>query len=64
MSTITVVQAARKYGDFFVPRFEVTASGTGVSAGVVRDVSQVTYNDSITEIDSFEVTVADRKSVV
>ncbi len=58
MSTVTVVQAARKYGDFYVPRFEITASGTGVSAGVLRDVSQVIYNDSITEIDSFDITVA------
>lgn len=58
MSTLTVVQAAKKYGDFYVPRFEITTSGANVSAGVLRDVSQVTYNDSITEIDSFEVTVA------
>src|SRR5690606_28286493 len=39
-------------------RFEIAASGSGIAPQVLRDITQVTYNDSITEIDSFEVTVA------
>jgi phage protein D len=58
MAAVTLVQAARKYGDFYVPRFEIVASGSGLDARVLRDVTQVTYNDSISEIDSFDITVA------
>jgi phage protein D len=58
MSAVTLVQAARKFGDFYVPRFEIAASGEGIDPRILRDVTQVTYNDSITEIDSFDITVA------
>lgn len=44
-------------GDFYVPRFEISAGGAAIPAGVVRDVISVTYNDSTTEIDSFDITV-------
>ena len=54
---ITVPEAARRFADFYVPRFEITASGRSLDAGVVRDVLQVSYSDSTTEIDSFDVTV-------
>jgi phage protein D len=52
-----VVDAARSCGDFYVPRFEIVAGGASIPAGVLRDVIQVTYNDSTTEIDSFDITV-------
>ncbi len=55
--TITVPEAATQFADFYVPRFEISASGRSLDSGVVRDVLQVTYNDSTTEIDSFDVTV-------
>jgi phage protein D len=54
---ITVPEAARGFADFYVPRFEITASGRSLDSGVVRDVLQVSYSDSTTEIDSFDVTV-------
>jgi phage protein D len=54
---VTVPEAARSFADFYVPRFEISASGRSLDAGVVRDVLQVSYNDSTTEIDSFDVTV-------
>lgn len=58
MPAVTLVEAAKKYGDFYVPRFEITASGSGIDPSVLRDVTTITYNDSITEIDSFDITVA------
>ncbi len=58
MPAVTLVEAARKYGDFYVPRFEIAASGGGLDPSVLRDVTTITYNDSITEIDSFDITVA------
>jgi uncharacterized protein len=54
---ITVPEAAERFADFYVPRFEISVSGRALEASVVRDVLQVTYNDSTTEIDSFDVTV-------
>jgi phage protein D len=57
MPAVTVLQAAERFHDFYVPRFEITASGAGLDPAVLRDVTQVTYNDSISEIDSFDITV-------
>src|ERR1700742_2498881 len=57
MPVMTVAKQAADYGGFYVPRFEVKASGSALSAGVVRDITQVTYRDNIKEIDSFEITV-------
>ena len=54
---ITLPQASSTYADFYVPRFEISASGRALDARIVRDVLQVTYNDSTTEIDSFDITV-------
>lgn len=57
MPAVTVATASRQFGDFYVPRYEVLAAGAGIEPGVLRDVMQVTYNDSITEIDSFDLTI-------
>ena len=56
---ISLPAAAGRFADFYVPRFEIAiaASGTGLATGVVRDVLQVTYNDSTTDIDSFDITI-------
>lgn len=43
--------------DFYVPYFEVKIGGHSLKDDVVRDVMQVTYKDSIEEIDSFELVV-------
>src|SRR5215469_17031068 len=56
-AAIKVADEAKQYGDFYVPRFEVRASGVSLNDGVIRDVTQVTYKDNIKEIDSFELTV-------
>jgi uncharacterized protein len=57
MTATTLRQASQRFGGFYVPRFEIRSSGAGVDPGVLRDVLQVTYNDSITEIDSFDMTL-------
>jgi phage protein D len=57
MTALTLPKVAASLGEFYVPRFEITASGTAIPSSVIRDVVQVTYNDSITEIDSFDITV-------
>jgi phage protein D len=42
---------------FYVPQFEIRIEGVGLPRDVLRDVSQVTYKDSLKEIDGFELTV-------
>jgi phage protein D len=42
---------------FYVPQFAVRIAGAGLPQDVLRDVVQVTYKDSLEELDSFEVTV-------
>jgi Bacteriophage probable baseplate hub protein len=42
---------------FYVPAFRVSVQGRGLPDDVVRDVTQVSYRDSASEIDSFELVV-------
>ena len=57
MPVTTLRQASQRFDGFYVPRFEIRSGGAGVSPEVLRDVLQVTYNDSTTEIDSFDMTL-------
>ena len=43
--------------DFYVPYFAVTLNGSRLADNVIHDVMQVTYRDSISEIDLFELTL-------
>jgi uncharacterized protein len=43
--------------DFYVPAFEIKLSGRAPGQAVVRDIMSVTYKDSVTEIDSFEIVI-------
>lgn len=63
MTTVKLAKQARKFGEFYVPRFEIHAQGAAVDEAVIRDVTQVTYKDSIKEIDSFELTVGNWNSL-
>jgi phage protein D len=42
---------------FYAPAFEIKIEGAGLPGDVLRDVLQITYKDSLKEIDSFELTV-------
>lgn len=44
---------------FYVPRFEIELQGQNLSRSVIRDVTDVSYKDSLTELDSFEFTLHD-----
>jgi len=57
MAAATLHDVAERFGQFYVPRFEIRSGGSGISPQVVRDVISVTYNDSITEIDSVDIVV-------
>lgn len=44
--------------DFYVPQFEVRIRSRKLPQNVVYDVTQVSYKDSLTEVDSFEITLS------
>ena len=57
-ATTTIDRESVTQEGFYVPRFEVHVNGVGLPQDVIRDVISLTYKDSIKEIDSFEMTVA------
>jgi phage protein D len=57
MPATTLRQASARFDGFYVPRFEVRSGGAGVAPEVLRDVLSVTYTDSITAVDSFDMTL-------
>jgi phage protein D len=42
---------------FLAPSFEIKIDGAGLPGGVLRDITEITYQDSLTELDQFEITV-------
>ena len=46
-----------KDSDFYVPYFQVKLRGRPLGQDIVRDILQVTYKDSLSEIDSFEISI-------
>jgi phage protein D len=47
-----------KVPEFRVPQFEVRIDGAGLPKDVLRDVSEITYRDSLTELGQFEMVVS------
>jgi phage protein D len=43
--------------DFYVPYFVVKVGGSALTQDIVRDIVQVTYKDSIDDIDSFDIEI-------
>jgi len=43
--------------DYYVPRFQIKLGNRPLEREVIFDITQVTYKDSIEEIDSFELTI-------
>lgn len=41
----------------YVPAFAVLVDGSGLPQNVLRDITELTYRDSLTELDQFELTV-------
>lgn len=42
---------------FVTPVFEVRVAGAGLPNDVLRDITEITYRDNLTELDQFELTV-------
>lgn len=57
MTERTVLTESIANQGFFVPRHEIRIDGTPLPGGVLRDVIELRYKDSIHEIDSAEIVV-------
>jgi phage protein D len=53
-----LADASRAAAGFRVPRFELRIQGSKPDPRVLRDIMDVTYRDSLEQIDSFEMNVA------
>jgi Bacteriophage probable baseplate hub protein len=65
VDVVALREESARQGAFYVPRFEIKIAGANLPRDVLRDVMQVSYKDSVKELDSFELTVnnwdADKK---
>lgn len=60
MTAVRLVETAPPHHDRFryhAPQFEVKIEGAGLPRDVLRDVIQLSYHDSVAELDGFELTV-------
>ena len=57
MTMTTLQEESVRQGHFYVPQFEIKIQGVGLPRDVLHDVTQVTYQDNLKEIDGFELTV-------
>ncbi len=54
---VSLFQESKQQNGFYIPQFGVRIENVGLPGNVLRDVLQLTYKDSIKELDSFELTV-------
>src|SRR5437762_153673 len=57
MANVTMAQASKDAGQFYVPQFQILVQGSPMPGGVLHDVVEITYKDKLKEIDSCEITV-------
>ncbi|MFQ5812407.1 MAG: phage late control D family protein [Anaerolineae bacterium] len=57
MVQLTPIPIYEETEPFYVPRFEIKVQGSPLPEDVVRDVMEVTYEDSVDKIDSFTLTI-------
>lgn len=57
MSATTPIPIYSQTETFYVPRFEVYIDTEKLASDVINDILQVTYKDSINEIDSFTIEI-------
>ena len=57
VQSLPVLSQQRAYAGFYVPHFELRIGGSAAPEAVVRDIVQITYKDSIRDIDSVDITL-------
>jgi len=57
MATQTPIPIYSQLETFYVPQVQVYVSGQLLQEGIIDDILQVTYKDSVNEIDSFDIEI-------
>jgi len=57
MGTQTPIPIYSQLETFYVPQVQVYVSGQLLQEGIIDDILQVTYKDSVNEIDSFDIEI-------
>jgi len=57
MATTTPIPIFNQSETFYVPRFEVYINGQKLASNIINDILQVTYKDSINDIDLFTLEI-------
>jgi len=57
MATTTTIPLFSQNETFYVPRFEVYINGQKLASNIINDILQVTYKDSINDIDLFTLEI-------
>ncbi|MEO0443350.1 MAG: contractile injection system protein, VgrG/Pvc8 family [Pseudomonadota bacterium] len=58
LERITLDSLSESLRGFYVPEFTVLVEGAGLPDDVMRDVIQVTYDDDLEKMDTFQITVS------
>lgn len=59
---MSYISPAAEGTDFYVPHFEISLHGKDLDPTVIYDVTEVSYRDSLTEVDGFDLTLANYDS--
>jgi uncharacterized protein len=59
---MSYISPAAEGTDFYVPHFEITLHGKNLDPLVIHDVTEVSYHDSLTDVDGFDLTLANYDS--
>lgn len=59
---MSYISPAAEGTDFYVPHFEISLHGKDLAPQVIHDVTEVSYRDSLSDVDGFELTLANYDS--
>ena len=58
LSRVTLDSLSESLRGFYVPQFQILVEGAGLPDDVMRDVIELTYDDDLDKMDSFQITVS------
>jgi len=56
--SVTLDSLSESLRGFYVPQFQILVEGAGLPDDVMRDVIELTYEDDVDKMDSFQITVS------
>lgn len=58
LPSVTLDTLSESLRGFYVPQFQILVEGAGLPDDVMRDVVELTYDDDLDKMDSFQITVS------